>query len=107
MNLGPVCIFKTKEDFVMTGRSFRAYGDEFPLTDSEYADDTAALFDSRESLEVNAPLLLNHFSRFGMEVHKGNLTTGKDSKTEILFCSKPPQMYKAVSYTHLTLPTKA
>ena len=56
MNLGPVYIFKTKEDFVMTGRSYRAYGDEFPLTDSEYADDTAALFDSRESLEVNASL---------------------------------------------------
>ena len=29
-----------------------------------------------------------------MEVHKGNLPAGKDSKTEILFCSKPPQMYK-------------
>ena len=49
VNVGPVCVFKTKEDFVMTGRSYRAYGDEFPPTDSEYADGTAALFDSRES----------------------------------------------------------
>ena len=102
VNMGPVCIFKTKEDFVMTGRSYRAYGDEFPLTDSEYADDTAALFDSRESLEVNAPLLLNHFLRFGMEVHKGNRPAGKDSKTEILFCSKPPRMYKDPSTYDVT-----
>ena len=93
VNPGPACTFRTKEDFIMTGRSHQAYGEEFPFTDSEYADDTAALFDSRESLQTNAPLLLKHFSRFGMEVHKGNLPAEKESKTEILFCSKTPQMY--------------
>ena len=65
----------------MTGRSHGAYGEEFPFTDSEYADETAALFDSRESLQTNAPLLLKHFSRFGMELHKGNLPAEKESKT--------------------------
>ena len=33
----PACIFKTKEDAVMTGRSYRAYGEDLPLQDSEYA----------------------------------------------------------------------
>ena len=90
---GPACMFRSKEDFVMTGRSYRAYGEEFPMTDSEYADDTAALFVSRRSLEEGAPLLLSHFSRFGMDVHKGNIDEEKESKTEILFCAKPPHMY--------------
>ena len=44
---GQACIFRTKPDFVMTGRSYRAYGGEFEVPDSEYADDTAALFVSR------------------------------------------------------------
>ena len=79
----------------MTGRSYRVYGEEFPLTDSEYADDTAAMFVSRASLEEGAPLLLNHFSRFGMEVHKGTYADEeKKSKTEILFCSKPLHLYE-------------
>ena len=91
---GPTCTFRSKEDFEMTGRSYRAYGEEFPLTDSEYADDTAAMFVSRVSLEEGAPLLLNHFSRFGMEVHKGTYADEKKkSKTEVLFCSKPLHMY--------------
>ena len=32
---GPVCIIQTKLDFVLTGRSYRAYGEQSPLTDSE------------------------------------------------------------------------
>ena len=90
---GPVCMFRTKPDFVMTGRSHRAYGDEFEVPDSEYADDTAALFVSRESLDTNVPLLIGHFARFGMEVHTGNTRTEKDSKSEVLFCPKPLQLY--------------
>ena len=46
-----VCIFKTKEDAVMTGRSYRAYGEDLPLQDSEYADDTALLFSNREETD--------------------------------------------------------
>ena len=91
---GPVCVFRTKPDFVLTGRSYRAYGEEFPLTDSEYADDTAAIFVTRQSVDQDVPLLINHFSRWGMEVHTGDLNKDKNSKTEMLFCSKPPHMYE-------------
>ena len=63
---GPVSIFRTKPDFVMTGRSYRAYGEEFPLTDSEYADDTAVILVSRNSVDEDVPLLLQHFDRWGM-----------------------------------------
>ena len=88
---GPVCIFRSKPDIVVTGRSYRAYGEEFALFDSEYADDTV-LFVSRASLDRGVPQLMEHFSRFGMEVHGGNPRLEKESKTEILFCSKPPSV---------------
>ena len=91
---GPVSIFRTKPDFVMTGRSYRAYGEEFPLTDSEYADDTAVILVSRNSVDEDVPQLLQHFERWGMEVHAGDRTKEKDSKTEMLFCSKPAHMYE-------------
>ena len=90
---GPVCIFRSKPDFKITGRSYRARGDEFSLSDSEYADDTAILFLSRASLDTGAPLLMIHFGRFGMEVHRGNTRLKKESKSEILFCPKPLHLY--------------
>ena len=91
---GPVCVFRSKPDFVLTGRSHRAYGHEFQLTDSEYADDTAVLFISRASLDTGAPHLVQHFGRFGMEVHRGNTRTECPSKSEVLFCPKPRHMYE-------------
>ena len=39
----PLCIFRTNEDYVMTGRDVNAVGDDFAVPDSEYADDTAVL----------------------------------------------------------------
>ena len=36
----PLCMFRSREDFVMTGRRFNAKGSDFPLGDSEYADDS-------------------------------------------------------------------
>ena len=78
----------------MTGRSYRAYGEEFPVQDSEYADDTAVVFDTRNDLEAGIPLILDHFARFGMEVHTGPIEPRDDSKSEVLFCSKPPCLYK-------------
>ena len=92
---GPLCLFRTKPDFILTGRSYRAYGEQFALGDSEYADDTAALFESRDSLESGVPQLINHFAHFGMEVHVGNTHEQKKSKSKsvILFCSKPLHLY--------------
>ena len=89
----PLCVFKTKNDAQMTGRSYRAYGEEFSLHDSEYADDIALIFDSREDSEIGIPLCMAHFSRFGMEVHSGPIEPRETSKSVVLFCSKPPCMY--------------
>ena len=92
---GSMCIFRSKPDFILTGRRAQAYGTEFALCDSEYADDTAVLFDSRYSLEYGVPRLVIHFGRFGMEVHTGQVIQQKrsKSKSEILFCSKPLHLY--------------
>ena len=87
-----LCIFYTKPDFVLTGRSYRARGgQEFNLPDSQYADDTALLFTSRQSLVDSIPLLITHFEKFGLEIHVGRQE--KDSKTEILFVSAPAHTY--------------
>jgi len=41
------------------------------MNDSEYADDTAILFNSREDLEEEVPRIIVHLARFGIEVHSG------------------------------------
>ena len=90
----PLCLFRTKEDFVLTGRRFSTKGSEFPVDDSEYADDTAVLFVSRSDTETFSPLLITHFQKFGMEIHVGDIRLpDKPSKTEVLFVSKPPKAY--------------
>ena len=86
-----LCIFKTKPDFVLTGRSYRARGIDFSLPDSQYADDTAILFISRELLEEFAPLLIAHFAKFGLSIHVGS--PEKESKTKILFVAAPNSTY--------------
>ena len=87
----PLCVFHTRMDFTMTGRNSCTRGDTFPIDDSEYADDTAVLFPTRDSLEQSAPDMILHFKRFGAEIHLG--TADKDSKSEVLFVSKPECMY--------------
>ena len=90
----PTCMFRTKEDFIMTGRRVKTKGIDFLLGDSEYADDTAVLFNSRQELEMYTPLLLQHFERFGMEVHTGHVDEpDKPSKTEVLFVAAPASRY--------------
>jgi len=36
---------------------------------------------------------MNHFARFGMEIHSGPIEPREDSKYVVLFCSKPQCMY--------------
>ena len=91
---GSFCIFRSKPDFTMTGRSHLAQGDDVVVADSEYADDTAVLFEDREETEVGVPHIMHHFGRFGMEVHSGNQRLKKGSKSEVLFCSKPLRLYE-------------
>ena len=90
----PLCMYRTKEDFTLTGRRYNTKGSDFSVDDSEYADDTAVLFESRSDTETYSPLLITHFFKFGMEIHVGDIRTPeKPSKTEILFVSKPPKSY--------------
>ena len=64
------------------------------LSDSEYADDHAVLFESSETLETFWLLLSNHFEKFEMEVHAGLCDQpSKPSKSEVLFVSAPPSSY--------------
>ena len=88
----PLCVFRTRNDFCLTGRRINSTGTDFDFPDSEYADDTAVLYESREDVVLYTPLLLlTHFNRFGMEVHVGDiLLPDKSSKTEILFVSASP-----------------
>ena len=84
-----MCILRTKNDTKITVCSHRAYVEEFPIHDSEYADDTALLFDSRNDADEGIPLCMEHFSRFGLEVHSGPIEPRDDSKSVVLFCFKP------------------
>ena len=91
----PAIVFLSKPDNVITGRRPTAKGIRFELNDSEYADDTAVLFDSRQSAVEYCPLLVNHFRQYGMEIHTGDVRDpGKKSTTEILFVASPTSTYK-------------
>ena len=86
------CIFHTKFDDILTGRRYSTKKcEQFSLHDSEHADDTGVLFTSRNSVVTYLPPLVNHFLRYGLEIHVG--TEEKDSKSEILFVSAPNQTY--------------
>ena len=82
-------IFYSKNDAKLTGRSYRARDEKILLLDSEYAENTAILFDNCEDLTNGVNSIVTHFPRFGMEVHTGKIEPGDESKTEILFFSKP------------------
>jgi len=67
--------------YLAAGRRYNTKSrEEFTLPDSEYADDTAILFTSHESLEISLLLLLAHFSNFGLEIHIGFCTQAKGIK---------------------------
>ena len=88
--------------FILTGRNPNTGGKnvfgkqytEFAVTDSEYADDTAIPFCNRADAEKYTPLLIEHFRRWGLEVHAGSYHPFKGSKTELLFCSCPLSTYQ-------------
>ena len=43
----PLCVFRTKQDFKITGRRYNVNGVKFLMDNSEYADDTAVFFESK------------------------------------------------------------
>ena len=63
------------------------------MSDSEYADDTAALFCSREDCEKGIPPLIDLFSQFGGEVHVKQPGQTKPSKTVVVFVAKKRSEY--------------
>jgi hypothetical protein len=102
------CMFRTKQDFVLgTATAFnrRKWSkggesgnlkegvEEFEVSDSEYADDTAALFCSREDCEKGIPPLIDLFSQFGGEVHVKQPGQTKPSKTVVVFVAKKRSEY--------------
>jgi hypothetical protein len=97
------CVFRTKMDGVMCGRPQHTGGEsargctEFSVQDSEFADDVADLYTSREQVDTKVPLLMQHFTIFGLTAHFGTAT--KDSKTEVLFVAAPACSYSADSAT--------
>ena len=64
-----VRIFHSKMDATLTGRSYRAYGESYPVLDFEYADDTAIIFQSRANVSDGVSSITPHFARFGTEIH--------------------------------------
>jgi len=97
----PLCAFRSRADFKLTGRRPTTAGEEFAIVDSEYADDTGLPFETRTDVEEQTPKVLVHFERWGMEVHAGIVETDarprKESKSEVLFCAKPLRMYEDAS----------
>ena len=88
-----LCTVRCNADFQLTGRRPTMKGDlDFGVGDSEYADDTAFAFTSREDCARMTPAVVKHFARWGMEVHVGTDTKG--SKSEVLFCAADPRCYK-------------
>eukprot|EP00964_Phaeocystis_antarctica_P046530 scaffold26907_cov72-Phaeocystis_antarctica.AAC.5 len=67
--------FRSRPDFVLTGRRHTTGGasDEFSVAESEYADDTGAVFCSRADAQVQTPRLMSHYRRWGLEVHAGSV----------------------------------
>ena len=60
----PVCIFRSKMDATLTGCSYRAYGESFPVLDSEYADDTPIIFQSHANVSCRDSSIIPCFARF-------------------------------------------
>ena len=68
----------------LTGQSPKTLGTKFDLFYFLYVDDGAMLFDNRNDLIEGTRLIMNHFARFGLEMHIGR--GEKKSKTEcVLF----------------------
>ena len=87
-------IFCTKNDHIICGRRWchKTGTARFTASESLYADDAAFLCTSRASLEKSAVIIDRHFSKFGLQVHRGR--DGKKSKTECMFFPAPGKRYE-------------
>ena len=110
-----MCEMRSARDFVLSGRRPTARGEDFSVGDSEYADDAALQFPTREVLDEQSPMLYKHFERWGMEMHAQEAPTTakpapKASKSEVLFCAAPshcysnPVTYDGIDLSNVQLP---
>jgi len=88
-----LCCVKTKAGFQLTSHKHTDKGEEVIVIDSEYADDTVFLFETRDDCDLLTPLMVKHFYRWGLEVHVG-IETNIMSKSEVLFGVANPRCYK-------------
>jgi hypothetical protein len=86
--------FKYRQDFDLYGRRHTTDGDEYSLSGSEYVDNMAFIFTSREDARSMTPLVVEHFTRWGMNVYVSK--NDKESKSQILFCAKDAQNHTYV-----------
>ena len=84
----PVCMFRSKMDATLTGPSYQGYGESFPVLDTEYADYTVIIFQSRVNFSDGVSSIIPHLARFGTKIHTEFIHPRRESKTETLFCSK-------------------
>jgi hypothetical protein len=66
-----LCCINTRAYFQLTGHKHTDKDEESKIGDSEYADDTAFLSESRANCECQTPLIVKHFDRWGLQVHGG------------------------------------
>jgi len=90
--------FKTKFDHILHGHlnSTRDVT-SFEIGESLYADDAFFGFATRAELEKWAPIIDQHFTDFGLQVHKGKVLQNgklKKSKTECMFFPRQGGTYE-------------
>jgi hypothetical protein len=81
---------KYKIDGVMTGRKHGEEGEDVTTYLFGFADDTAAIFDSREDLEKGANKIITIFEKMGLKVHTGTPET-PESKTAAMYIPAQPE----------------
>ena len=83
-------LFKTKHDFVITGRSIQTHSEsvmDFPFDKSLYADDKADFFATRMEFQTGIHVIYNFLKRFGPTCHVRR--NKAKSKTEAMFFPAP------------------
>ena len=81
-------MFHSRVDATMTGQSYRAYAESFPVLHYICADDTNKIFLSQANVSNGVSSIISHFARFGAEIQTDQIHPTGESKTEILIYSK-------------------
>ena len=79
-------MFHSRVDATMTGQSYRAYAESFPVLHYICADNTNKIFQSQANVSDGVSSIIPHFARFGAEIQTGQIHSTGESKTESLFC---------------------